>query len=106
MADPETELLFPPRLIPALRELRGPAWRELVDTVIAAGPDSPEQVGFILVMARIVNCETCNSDSYRAMNGCLSCARQTLKRCRETDEALAGMVRAAKGEVEQYLKKD
>jgi alkylhydroperoxidase family enzyme len=99
----DTDLLFPPRAIPALREVRGAAWRDLVTGVIEAGPDSPEQTAFVLMMARMNNCITCNSDAYRAMNGCTTCAKQSLKRFRGTHEELSGLFLAAKAEVEQYL---
>jgi predicted peroxiredoxin len=103
MYNPDTDLLFPPRTIPALRDLRGAAWRDLVTGVIEAGPDSPEQMTFILMMARITNCLTCNADSYRAMNGCTICAKQSLKRFHGADEELSGLFQEAKAEVEQYL---
>ena len=32
---PESEILFPPRCIPPMRSLRGPAWADLVDRVKA-----------------------------------------------------------------------
>jgi alkylhydroperoxidase family enzyme len=101
----DTDLLFPPRAIPALREMRGAAWRDLVTGVVEAGSDSPEQMAFILTMARMSNCDTCNADSYRAMHGCTTCAKQSLKRFRGTDEELSGQFQAAKAEVEQYLQK-
>ena len=105
MYNPETDLLFPPRSLPALRELRGEPWRELVTSVREAGPDSLEQMAFILMMARLNNCATCNSDSFRAMNGCTTCAKQSIKRSHETDQALTTIYQAARAEVEQYLQK-
>ena len=50
MSNPDTDLLFPPRAIPALQELRGPAWQVLVANTVNAGSDSLEQMGFILMM--------------------------------------------------------
>ena len=106
MYNPETDLLFPPRILPALRDLRGAAWRNLVTSVLEAGPDSLEQMAFVLMMARLNNCATCNADSFRAMTGCTTCARQSLKRFHETDEALTDIFQAARAEVEQYLQKE
>jgi hypothetical protein len=103
MDNPETDLLFPPRSLPALSDLRGAAWQALVSGVLAAGPDSLEQMAFVLMMARLNNCSTCNADSYRAMNGCSVCARQSLKRFHESDEALTKLFEIAKEEVTQYL---
>ena len=105
MYNPDTDLLFPPRILPALRDLRGTIWQELVTNVIAAGPESLEQIAFVLMMARMTNCATCNSDSYRAMNGCTMCAKQLLKRFRESDQALSEIFQATRGEVENYLQK-
>jgi len=39
------------------------------------------------------------------MNGCTTCARQSLKRFRAGDEELLRLFQAAKGEVEQYIQK-
>ena len=105
MYNPETDLLFPPRTLPALRDLRGAPWRDLVTGVIEAGPDSLEQMAFVLMMARLNNCATCNADSFRAMAGCTACTRQSLKRFHETDEALMENYMAARAEVWQYLQK-
>ena len=105
MYNPDTDLLFPPRILPALRDLRGTTWQELVNGVILAGPDSLEQMAFILMMARLNNCANCNSDSYRALNGCTFCTRQSLKRLRETDKILTEIFHTTRDEVEQYLQK-
>jgi len=100
---PDTDLLFPPRAIPTLQDARGPLWRDLVTGTVETGPDSPEQMGFILMMARLSNCATCNSDSYRAMNGCVTCSKQALKRFCGTDGELVGLFQAAKLEVERHV---
>ena len=105
MYNPETDLLFPPRCLPALSDLRGAVWQALVTSVLAAGPESLEQMAFVLMMARLNNCTTCNSDSFRAMTGCTTCAKQALKRFHETDEALIAIYQAASAEVQQYLQK-
>ncbi len=60
MYNPDTDLLFPPRALPALRNLRCTAWQELVSSVIMAGSGSLELISFILMMARMNNCSTCN----------------------------------------------
>jgi len=105
MYSTETDLLFPPRAIPGLLDVRGAAWRDLVADVLAVGPDSLKQTAFILMMARISNCITCSADSYRAMNGCITCARQALKRFRGSDDDLIGLFQSAKTEAEKYSKK-
>ncbi len=105
MYNPDTDLLFPPRAIPPLQEGRGAAWQDLVADIIRTGSDSPEQMAFILMMARLNNCITCNADSYRAMSGCTACAKQSLKRFHGDDKELIDLFQFAKTEVDQYLKK-
>ena len=105
MYNPETDLLFPARSVAALRDLRGIVWQELVARVLEAGPDSLEQMAFVLMMARMNNCATCNADSFRAMTGCSTCSKQSLKHSHETDQALAGIYQSVRLEVEQYLQK-
>jgi predicted peroxiredoxin len=103
MYNPDTDLIFPPRAIPALSKERGSAWLDLVKVVQKSGPDSPDQVAFILMMARLNNCATCNADSYRAIHGCTTCTRQTLKRFHGSDEELVSLFEMAKGEVISFL---
>lgn len=105
MYNPDTDLIFPPRVIPILAEERTPAWRDLVQAVEQSGPESLEQTAFILMMARMSACATCNSDSFRALNGCMVCARQSLKRYRGSDEDLVELFQSAKDEVERYIEK-
>lgn len=103
MYNPDTDLLFPERVIPSLRDLRGPGWRALVARVNAAGSESIENLAFILMMARLDGCASCNADSYRAMHGCTACAKQSLKRFRGSDDELLALYTAAKSEVEAFL---
>jgi hypothetical protein len=105
MYNPDTDLLFPPRILPALADLLDTAWEELINCVIVAGPGSLEQVAFILMMARMNNCVTCNSNSYRAINGCTICTKQSLKHFSDTDETLNEMFHTTREEVKQYLRK-
>jgi hypothetical protein len=103
MYNPDTDLLFPGRVIPTLRDQRGETWQRLVAHASDAEPESVEYLAFILMMARLDGCVSCNADSYRAMHGCTACARQTLKRFRGSDDDLAGLYRAARSDVETYL---
>lgn len=105
MYNPDTDLLFPPRILPVLRDLRDSPWQELVTSVIAAGPASLDQIAFVLMMARMNNCATCNSDSYRAMNGCTICAKQSLNRFHESDQTLIEIFNTVRGDVEKYMQK-
>lgn len=105
MYNPDTDLIFPPRGISPLCKERGTTWQELVAAVEKTGPDSPEQMAFILMMARLNNCATCNADSYRAIHGCTVCAKQSLKRFHDPDEELTRLFETARTEVVMYLQK-
>ncbi len=103
------DLLFPTRVIPSLRLLRGQPWRDLVDQVLAAEQSAPslDRIAFILMMVRLVGCASCQADSYRALQGCAVCASQTVRRYRGKDEDLAALFANAKREIEkQSLKRD
>jgi len=106
MYNPDTELLFPPRLLPQVRDLRGPVWKELVDRVNAQPPASLPRLGFELLMARLHGCAACQADSFRAMQGCTQCALQTIKRHRASDEDLAEQFAEACRDVEAFLHND
>ncbi|MEZ0396249.1 MAG: hypothetical protein ABWK53_07490 [Anaerolineales bacterium] len=99
----DTDLLFPDRLIPLLANLRSADWRALVQRVVAAEANPLEQAAFVLMMVRLNGCVSCNADSYRAMQGCLVCSQQTLKRFRGSDEDLLRAFEAACREVDSHL---
>lgn len=84
----DNELLFPHRVIPSLRDLRGPEWRALVERVCTLPEDHEETLAFMLLMIRINGCLSCETDSYRAMRGCATCAQQSLRRYKGTDADL------------------
>ena len=48
---PKAELLFPPRLIPVLKNLRGPEWAALVDRVMQLPETDLEDV-FVKIMRK------------------------------------------------------
>jgi hypothetical protein len=99
----DTEILFPMRVAPLLRDLRGPVWRSLVDSAGRAPDASLEQLAFTLLLVRLDGCLTCHTDSYRAMRGCTTCATQTIKRYRGSDEDLVLLFESAKEDVTAYL---
>jgi hypothetical protein len=99
----DTEILFPMRVAPLLRDLRGPVWRSLVDSAWLAADASLEQLAFTLLLVRLDGCLTCHTDSYRAMRGCTTCATQAIKRYRGSDEDLALLFESAKEDVAAYL---
>jgi len=103
---PDSEILFPPRCIPQLRDLRGPEWGKLVDHVVAL-PDGHEDVlAFSLMMIRLGSCLTCDLDSYRASLGCCTCACRSVSGFKETDKELIRTFETTREEVRAYLESD
>jgi hypothetical protein len=103
---PDSEILFPSRCIPQLRNLRGYEWAELIDH-IASVPDGHEDVlGFSLMMIRLGSCLTCDLDSYRASLGCCTCARRSVAGFKGSDRELIRMFEEAREEVRAYLASD
>ena len=106
MYNDDTDVLFPPRLIPLLRDLRGETWRELVDRITLVDPVHVDRLAFVLLMIRLGSCTTCSADSYRAMRGCTQCALQTVRRHRGSDLELVHEFQEAHEEIERYLHKN
>lgn len=103
MYQPDTEMLFPIRVAPALQGLRGPVWRRLVERALAAPEGSIEQLGFCLMMVRLASCLTCHTDSYRALHGCTHCAVQVARRFRGDDAELEALHARACADVDLFL---
>jgi hypothetical protein len=101
--NPRTELLFPPHLIPDLKDLRGEEWRELVEHVASLPETHPDTLAFCLMMIRLNSCLNCVSGSYRFMRGCELCAQQTISRYQGTDEELLGLFEQAKDDLAHYI---
>jgi hypothetical protein len=91
------------RVAPHLRDLRGEAWRSLVDLAWNSPDASLEQLAFTLLMVRLGGCLTCHPDSYRAMRGCTACATHTVRRFRGEDRELTEMFDSARAEVASFL---
>jgi hypothetical protein len=98
----DTEILFPMRVAPRLRDLRGALWQATIDRAIQSKDASQEQLALSLVMIRLAGCMTCHPNSYRAMRGCTTCAMATIRRFRGEDEDLTGMVSAARHELDGF----
>ena len=97
------ELMFPPRAIPCLRDVRGPDWQGLVDQVTALPEEDPASLAFVLMMIRLDGCMECETDSYRAMRGCELCAAQTLRRFKGSDRDLLQRYKGALQDVVAFL---
>jgi hypothetical protein len=97
------ELLFPRHVIPSLRNLRGESWACLVDRVVSREEGHEENMAFMLMMIRLNGCVICETDSYRAMRGCMACAIQVMRRYKGTDEELVGLFEQALADVREYV---
>ncbi|MCH8093664.1 MAG: hypothetical protein IH953_03635 [Chloroflexi bacterium] len=99
MYQSDTEILFPMRAAPKLRDLRGSMWQETVDQACNSEDASPEQLALSLVMIRLAGCLTCHPDSFRAIRGCTICAMTTIRRFRGGDEDLQILIAGARSEI-------
>ena len=105
MFNPDTDFIFPSRVIPKLRNLRGDRWCELVDHAGQVDPMDRDHLAFILMMVRVNGCESCNTDSFRAMRGCTSCSVQTLERSPEGEKEFLRRFEKAQKDMEKYQNK-
>lgn len=103
MYNSDTDLLFPPRLISSLRNLRGKSWQSLVDRVLHVEPTHVERLAFVLMMSKMGGCVSCKADSFRALRGCSQCARQTIHRFRGTEQDLIDLFDLCCKEIQKYL---
>jgi hypothetical protein len=102
---PDSEILFPARSIPELRNARSSqAWQALIDKLSKLPETSEEVLAFSLMMIRLNNCLTCDLDSYRASLGCTQCARRTIQGYKGSDESLFEKLEEARREVKSFLK--
>jgi len=99
----DNELLFPPHAILPLRAARGPVWKDLVDRVASLPDDHPESLAFSLLMIRLDGCLSCETDSFRAMRGCVACSHQVLHRYKGPDVDLVKRYNRCLDEVRSHL---
>ena len=100
---PKAELIFPPRLISSLRDLRGPDWAALVDRVAKLPETDPESLAFTMMMIRLDGCVKCHEGSFKYMRGCQLCATQTVMQFKGTDADLLELYTRARRDVDAYL---
>lgn len=97
------DLLFPSRAIETLGKLRGEKWEKLISNLVNLDPASLERTAFVLFMVRLGGCATCQSDSFRAMRGCVICSSNTIKRYKGKDQNLIDLYNEAKKEMSDYM---
>lgn len=103
---PDSEILFPPRCIQQLRDLRGPKWQNLVQRVMTLPHNHEEVLAFGLLLIKLGSCLTCDLDSYRASLGCCTCARRTISGFKGDDTELLGRYNKMLQEVETYIARE
>jgi hypothetical protein len=96
------ELLFPHQAIASLHSLRGQEWQQLVERVSSLPETHEETLAFMMMMIRLNGCMSCETDSYRAMRGCIGCAVQTLRRYKGPDSELIELFQQALHDIQQY----
>jgi hypothetical protein len=100
---PKADLLFPPRMIASLRNLRGPEWAALVDRVTKLPETHLESLAFTLMMVRLDGCVKCHEGSFKYMRGCQVCAVQTVMQFKGTDADLLVLFQKALHDTDAYL---
>ncbi len=101
---PDTEIIFPPRVIPSLRNLRGPEWREFIDGLCQHKNDTDADIlAFAWMMVKLNSCLACHADSYRAMRGCTLCSQNTIGRFKGTDVELLAFFKTAREEILAWI---
>jgi len=98
------DMLFPSRAIEPLRKLRSDRWEYLINDLLELEPMSLDRIAFVLFMVRIGGCTTCQSDSFRAMRGCILCSSNTIKRYKGNDQNLIDLLNEAKKDVTKFIK--
>jgi hypothetical protein len=66
-------------------------------------PTNPDRIAFVLMMVRIGGCASCQSDSFRAMRGCILCSSTTVKRYKGSDQTLIDLYNEAEKDVNRYM---
>jgi len=100
-----SEILFPCKAIPAVANLRGERWQELVAHVMTLPDTHEEKLAFCLMMVKLCECMKCDLGSYKASLGCAACARRAINSAKFTDAGLLRRFDRALAEVREYLKK-
>ena len=103
---PDSEILFPPRCIEQLGDLRGPKWQGLICHISQLPLNHEEVLALGLMMIRLGSCLTCDLDSYRASLGCCTCARRTVRGFKEDDTSLIEVYRNALNEVRVFVQSE
>jgi len=99
---PKAEILFPAKLIPVLKDLRGPDWANLVKDVSRLPETHPDVLAFCLMMIQLDGCLNCYAGSYKFMRGCAACAKQTIAQFKGNDAELLRLFNQARQDILDY----
>jgi len=105
MNNPDTEILFPMRVIPSLRDQRGDDWSKLVDLIDNLPEWDPSKIAFSSMVMKLAGCLGCSADSFRALRGCTQCSKIVIKRYKGSDKDLLNLFSDSKVEIERILEK-
>lgn len=100
---PKSEILFPRRCLPSLKETRSLRWQKLIRRVSELPEDHVDSLALSLLMIRLCKCLRCNLGSYKASLGCCACGQRALSRFKGSDAELLHRFEEAREEVIAYL---
>jgi hypothetical protein len=104
MYNSDTDFLYPTRVTPLLRGIRGGVWDKLVDFISGTQSSEFEKAAFSLMMVRLGRCVDCDSDSFRASQGCTQCSKLMIHRFKGEDTDLENLYKSARKDLEKYQK--
>ena len=104
MYNNDTELLFPTRVLKDLSGIRGEEFNDLLDQVKDLPQKDPDHLAIVLMMTKLNGCQSCNSDSFRAMRGCTQCSILNVRRFRGTEKQFVGLYTKARKEITKVAK--
>ena len=102
---PRSEILFPYKSIPTLKNLRDEQWRELVERIAALPETHEDSLAFCLMMIKLCDCLNCDLGSYKASLGCSTCAKRAILAVKNSDATLLKRFEKAREEVLNYLER-
>jgi len=92
-------------MFPGLRDLRDEDWAQYIDNIAPLESNNTERIALELVVVRWSGCVNCQADSFRAMQGCIQCMSQAVRRYRGGNTEFKRLIAEAKREIDKYLAK-
>jgi hypothetical protein len=103
MSNSDPQILFPLEILPQLKDMRTQKWHDFVEGFLEKNDGAMGRIAMEVTLSRLVGCTNCEADSFKAMRGCLPCARQALKRFKESDATIMRIFRETEKEIDNYL---